>query len=1175
MQEYLADLHIHSRFSLATSKKLDLTLLAAWAGIKGLQVIGSGDFTHPKWREEMRAQLSFDEESRLYRLKDEEAVRRGLPGLPQCGPALGREAEAVRIMLQGEINLIYRRAGKLRKVHALVYMPDLDAADAFCRRLEQIGNLKADGRPVIGLDARDLLEMVLESDPGAFLIPAHIWTPWFSLFGSKSGFDRLEDCFADLSPEIFALETGLSSDPAMNRLWSALDAYRLVSNSDAHSGEKLGREANVFAGKMSYPGILQALKEPQKPGETAFRGTLEFFPEEGKYHMDGHRACGVRLSPRESRECGGLCPVCGKPLNIGVLNRVMELADRSSPVYPPPAVLPGLPGPGAGPEAGPEAARIADFSGRTEAVSAGEKGFTSLVPLPEILSEILGSPAKSRKVGLMYADLLGAFGPELHILRAVPPEDLARRLSPLGEAVRRMRRGEVRLAGGYDGEYGAVSMFAAEEIRDIRQGFWSAGQSSSARPAQRLSLPGCATARAGPRKGKRAAQDAVSGNAKTPAPETGAPGNVALKKEASAGSSAEKWVKRGGFLFFEGEEDAPAPERADIENVCTLDGELPANPSSEAVARSACFVGKRQSQEQNAPDAPVPEGNPEQERAVVAGPGPVLVSAGPGSGKTRTLIARIRYLLDQGIDPRRILAVTFTRRAAAEIDARLAAEFGQDVLLPRTDTLHALGLELWHKSHADAPVLLNEESAVSVFAEANAGEKPQRLKAAWREINLAREKLLPAPMQYAQNAVLYTEQKNAWNLADYTDLLEFFLERLDSGLYAPPYEHVLVDEIQDLSPLQLSVVRSLVNGNGLAGEGFFGIGDPDQSIYSFRGAAGDSPAFFRKAWPHMEAIRLRINYRSRPGIVRSAAALLAASGRGEEEAVMLPRRAGEAVIRLFSAPTAEEEAAWVAGRIAELLGPGGHTQSDALRQRDAADPMLPEDGHSPGDIAVLVRTHALAQVYRRALDNKNIPVAQPAAEVFWSDERAAMILRAAGRMLGIAATGAAQGRELPDLPAEVFSKGPHGVAAYLDKTPPFDPLFRQSAAFRALAGAYEETGGWPGLLTFAALMDELELTRAKGEKVQILSLHAAKGLEFRSVFLPALEDGLLPFAGTLFLTGKAEEKTADADVQEEMRLFYVGVTRARDRLYLSHAARRFFYGREIRLRPSPFLDRLP
>ncbi|MDR1490713.1 MAG: UvrD-helicase domain-containing protein [Desulfovibrio sp.] len=1135
MQEYLADLHIHSRFSLATSKKLDLTLLAAWAGIKGLQVIGSGDFTHPKWREEMRAQLRFDEESRLYRLKDEEAIHRDLPGLPHCGPALGREGETARIMLQGEINLIYRRAGKLRKVHALVYMPDLDTADTFCRRLEQIGNLKADGRPVIGLDARDLLEMVLESHPRAFLIPAHIWTPWFSLFGSKSGFDRLEDCFDDLSPEIFALETGLSSDPAMNRLWSALDACRLVSNSDAHSGEKLGREANVFAGKISYDGILQALKEPEKPGETVFRGTLEFFPEEGKYHMDGHRACGVRLSPKESRECGGLCPVCGKPLNIGVLNRVMELADRDSPVYPP---LAALPGPEAGPEADteahPEASRVAAFAGQTKPVFSGEKGFSSLVPLPEILSEILGSPAKSRKVELMYADLLGAFGPELHILRAVPPDELARRLPPLGEAVRRMRRSEVRLAGGYDGEYGRVSMFAAEEIRDIRQGYWPTGQSAFARPAQRLSLPGCAAgiAHADSRKEKRAVQDATRSSGKTPAP-----GKAASKKTASEEPSAEKWVKRGGFLFFEGEEeaDAPAPDQS----------------------------------------APVPEGNPEQERAVVAGPGPVLVSAGPGSGKTRTLIARIRYLLDQGIDPRRILAVTFTRRAAAEIDARLAAEFGQDALLPRTDTLHALGLELWHKSQADPPVLLNEESSLSVFAEANAGEKPQRLKAAWRELNLAREKLLPTPAQYAQNAAFYTEQKNAWNLADYTDLLEFFLERLEGGLYAPPYEHVLVDEIQDLSPLQLCVIRALVNGNGLAGEGFFGIGDPDQSIYSFRGAGGDSLAFFRKAWPHMEVVRLRVNYRSRPGIVRSATALLAASGRGEEETLMLPRRSGEAVIRLFSAPTAEDEAAWVSGRIADLLGPGGHTQSDMRPQRDSAGLVPPEDEHSPGDIAVLVRTHALAQVYRKALDNKNIPVAQPAAEGFWADERAAMILRAAGRMLGIAATSAAQERDLPDLPAAVFSKGPHGIAAYLDKTPPFDPLFRQSSAFRALLRAYEETGGWPGLLTYAALMDELELTRAKGEKVQILSLHAAKGLEFRSVFLPALEDGLLPFAGPLFLTGKAEERAADADPQEELRLFYVGITRARDRLYLSHAARRFFYGREIRLRPSPFLDKLP
>ncbi|MDR0827018.1 MAG: UvrD-helicase domain-containing protein [Desulfovibrio sp.] len=1109
MQEYLADLHIHSRFSLATSKKLNLPLLAAWAGLKGLKVIGSGDFTHPKWRDELRENLRFDEASRLYRLKDEGAASRALPGFPASGPGFGEGEGTAHVMLQGELSLIYKRGGKLRKVHVLVYMPDLAAADAFCLRLGQLGNLKSDGRPIIGLDAHDVLEMVLESHPEAFLIPAHIWTPWFSLFGSKSGFDRLEDCFADLAPEIFALETGLSSDPAMNRLWSALDSCRLVSNSDAHSGEKLGREANIFAGEISYPGILRALKTPEKEGGTFFRGTLEFFPEEGKYHMDGHRACGVRLSPEESRQCGGLCPVCGKALNIGVLNRVLELADRTSPLYPSLAL-------------------------------SSAPNFCSLVPLPEILSEITGSPAKSRGVDLLYADLLGRFGTELHILRCAPEEDLARFLPPLGEAVRRMRRGEVRLSGGYDGEYGAVHMFDADELKDIRPGGGFGRHKKGA--AQTLSLPGA-----------KQQPKAVKENAPCP---------------------KDKWVRRGGFLFLDGEDDAtdlPLAAGDTLSPASSAAGDAFSQPAPDVAPgrRLDGFSGAL------AGFLPDPADNAEQERAVTAGPGPVLVAAGPGAGKTHTLIARIRYLLNEGTDPGSILAATFTRRAAAEIDARLTAEFGAAFPLPRTDTLHALGLELWHKSQVAAPVLLNEESAFRVFAEANVGEKAQFLKMAWRSIGLDREKICPPMPEYEEQAVRYRAQKNAWNLADYTDLLEFFLERLAGDLYVAPYDHVLVDEIQDLSLLQLTLVEALVNSKGLAGEGFFGIGDPNQSIYSFRGAYKDSTSFFRRAWPNLELIRLKRNYRSRPGIVQSAAALLRVSAFAGMETDLVPQRREEAMIRLFSAPSAEEEAAWVAGRVGDLIGMGGHSLLDARKEVEASGIKRMESDHSPGDIAVLVRTHALAHVYRKALDARGIPVSEPAAEAFWSDERVSMILRAAGRRIGIAAIGEEERDELPELPTGVFDKGPLGVAAYLDKIPPFDPLFRQSAAFRALARAYEENGGWTGLLTFAALMDELEMVRAKGEKVQILSLHAAKGLEFRSVFMPALEDGILPYAGSMFLRGKAAEKIADSDPEEERRLFYVGMTRARDYLYLSHAGKRLFYGREIRLRPSPFLDSLP
>ena len=400
MQQFRADLHIHSRFSRATSKKLGVPLLAAWARLKGLTVLGTGDFTHPKWREELHEHLRYDEQSGLYLLKNPDSANEILPELPVAvvgGAKLldpdgirlsedagGSSAAPTHFMLQCEISSIYKRGGKVRKVHNLVFMPDLETAERFSQKLGEIGNLNADGRPILGLDSRDLLELVLEAHPQAFLVPAHIWTPWFSLFGSKSGFDRLDDCFGDLSGEVFALETGLSSDPAMNRLWSALDNHRLISNSDAHSGENLGREANVFAGDISYQGILRALKAPATADATRFLGTLEFFPEEGKYHMDGHRKCNVLLSPEETRSLGGICPVCGGPLTVGVLNRVMELADRQTPLYAKQDVAAIIPPRSRGcDDASPG---IGMNPGRDQTL--GDGGLASRGPWPEILGEI-------------------------------------------------------------------------------------------------------------------------------------------------------------------------------------------------------------------------------------------------------------------------------------------------------------------------------------------------------------------------------------------------------------------------------------------------------------------------------------------------------------------------------------------------------------------------------------------------------------------------------------------------------------------------------------------------------------------------------------------------------------------------------------------------------------------
>ncbi|MFI6509506.1 endonuclease Q family protein [Streptosporangium sp. NPDC050855] len=420
MMRFHADLHIHSRYARACSKDSDLEHLTWWAQRKGIALMGTGDFTHPVWFERLRESL-VPAEPGLFRLREDLASgpAADVGGALPAGVVPGQ----VRFMLSSEVSTIYRRGERTRKIHHLIYMPGFDEAAAFNRELERVGDLAADGRPVLAMDSRDLLELTLGSGDGAYLVPAHVWTPWFGVFGSKAGFDTVEECYGDLSEEIFALETGLSSDPAMNRRVSALDRYRLVSHSDAHSPPMLGRETTVFDTDLDYFAVLRALRT----GE-GYAGTTEFFPEEGKYHLDGHRVCEVRLDPAETRELGGRCPVCGRPLTVGVLSRVEELADRSEGFRPDDAVE-----------------------------------FRSLVPLPEIVGEVLGVGPKSKKVVKLLDELTTALGPELSILQDVPVDDIAVHSSPLAEAVDRLRRGEVIRDPGYDGTFGTIHLFAPDE----------------------------------------------------------------------------------------------------------------------------------------------------------------------------------------------------------------------------------------------------------------------------------------------------------------------------------------------------------------------------------------------------------------------------------------------------------------------------------------------------------------------------------------------------------------------------------------------------------------------------------------------------------------------------------------------------------------------------------------
>jgi DNA helicase-2/ATP-dependent DNA helicase PcrA len=407
--KFVADFHIHSKYSRATSSNMDLESLNKWAGIKGIKVLGTGDFTHPYWFKNLKEKLEPAE-----------------PGLFKLKPSFMGLNDSVRFILTSEISCIYSKKNKVRKIHIVIFSPSFDACEKINAQLGWIGNIKSDGRPILGLDAKELAKIVLSISSDCFVVPAHIWTPWFSMFGSKSGFDTIEECFEEYSKYIYAVETGLSSDPKMNWRLSILDKVALISNSDSHSPQKLGREANVFDTEISYFKIIEALKakDPQK-----FLYTIEFFPEEGKYHYDGHRLCGIRTSPSESKKYNNICPVCSSPLTIGVLNRVEELADR--------------------PEGGkPE----------------GAIPFKNLIPLQEIIADSLGLGSISKRVMEEYYSIIKKIGNEFNILMDCSYDELKNATLPkIAEGVIRAREGKVFVEPGYDGVYGKIKVYSDDE----------------------------------------------------------------------------------------------------------------------------------------------------------------------------------------------------------------------------------------------------------------------------------------------------------------------------------------------------------------------------------------------------------------------------------------------------------------------------------------------------------------------------------------------------------------------------------------------------------------------------------------------------------------------------------------------------------------------------------------
>ncbi|WP_229399122.1 UvrD-helicase domain-containing protein [Micromonospora okii] len=1019
---FVADLHIHSKYSRACSRDLTLPNLAWWARRKGIGVLGTGDFTHPAWYDHLRETLH-PAEPGLYRLSPEAErdVARRLP------PRLASEAEAdpVRFMLSVEISTIYKRDDRTRKVHHLIYLPDLDAVERFNTTLGRIGNIASDGRPILGLDSRDLLEITLEASPDGYLVPAHIWTPWFSALGSKSGFDAIADCYADLAEHVFAVETGLSSDPEMNWRVGSLDRYRLVSNSDAHSPAALAREATVFATDRDYFAVREALRTGD-----GLDGTIEFFPEEGKYHADGHRVCEVNWSPEQTRAAGGRCPECGRPVTVGVLSRVEELADR------------------------PEGHRPGQAP-----------GVTHLVPLAEILGELNQVGPKSKKVAGKLNDLVAALGPELEILTRAPLDEIGRVGGELlAEGIGRLRRGDVRRVPGYDGEYGVITLFDPAELG-------AKGAGAQAETLFDVPVPAQPTAKA-----KRPAA-AKPEPKRRPAPEPPPP---PIPAQPSPHEPFE-------------------PMLAGMEEVGT--GLLDRLDAMQRVAASAPG-------------------------------GPLLIVAGPGTGKTRTLTHRIAYLCAElNVFPERCLAITFTRRAAEELRHRLDGLLGPVAEDITVGTFHSLGLAVLRENTAAAGLpddFRIADDADRAAAKAEAGEDRAAYTALLRERDLVDlDELLTLPVELLRgDGKLVQRYRDRW-------------------------QWIFVDEYQDVDAVQYELLRLLSPADG----NLCAIGDPDQAIYSFRGADVGYFLRFSQDFTDARLVRLNRNYRSSAPILAAAVQAIAPSslvrGRRLDPARLDPEAP---LVGRYAAASVADEADFVVRTVDELVGGLSHRSLDSGRIDGRSTNM------SFSDIAVLYRTDAQAAPIVDALARANIPVQKRSHDRLRDRPGVTAIARELRHADGLAGDLAARVRLAGQVVADRFA------APTLDASPGAVRPEEVRAAVDLLMPLARRCGDDLELfLSQLATGAEVDALDPRAEAVTLLTLHAAKGLEFPVVFLVGCEDGLLPL--------RWPGSTPDDDaIAEERRLFFVGLTRAQDRLYVSHAARRTRHGAERDCRPTPFLD---
>jgi len=1048
--KFIGDFHIHSHYSLATSKELQPGFLDYFAKMKGISVVGTGDFTHPGWVKELKEQLEPSEEG-LYKVKREFQRTINFPA-----------GEEVRFILTAEISNIYKKNGKVRKVHNVLFAPSFDVVDRIQSKLVTLGyNITSDGRPILGMDSRDLLELSLNASEAVFFVPAHIWTPWFSVLGSKSGFDSIEECFEDLSPHIHAVETGLSTDPPMNWMCSFLDRYTLISNSDAHSPEKLGRNANIFNTELSYNGIVEAMKSghPEK-----FLGTIDFFPQEGKYHYDGHRKCGICWSPLDTLQHDETCPVCGKKITEGVMNRIAQLADRND---------------------------VLERKNRHP--------FYSLIPLKEILSELEGVSPDSKKVNQRYIQLISKAGPELNILLHQDIDDVKTVGGELlSEAICRMRNREVYIKEGFDGEFGAIRVFQEGESKNYLQTASLFEDSTEKYRTQNNPRP-----------------------------------LVSFDLEAFRKLKREK----------------PETQTEIIEASKTG----PASPDNGILS----------------------ELNTEQSKAAAHYRGPAIILAGPGTGKTKVLTTRIAYLiLEKQVNPGSILAITFTNKAAREMKERLSLlleNHSLDILT--ISTFHAFGLsvikEYWENSGStDTLSVIDDEDKKQILTGlgldqskvTEISEKITEVKQSLQDENGIGDETLVAIFNK------YNQTLRSLHAFDFDDLIGFTVQLFIKhpellSAYRGKIEWLLVDEYQDINYAQYRLISMLMPDRE---SNLFVIGDPDQAIYGFRGASAQYIQLFKDDY-RAAVFTLIKSYRCSDIILRASDNVLKESRKfleGLQEGVK---------IKISENASDKSEAEYIARMIEKMIGGMGFFSIDS----QVAEGYKEQGIESLSDFAVLCRIGKQMPVIEKAFKDHNIPYQKVGEDPFFKQKQ----IRAVVDIYRFASNpGNAMLRsriqkqsgmteyKLIQIIENLNGKKLIGKLQHIINSQVQDNLEKHKVMFDQLMELAEQyEGEEEEFLQHTVLGTGIDTWKPKAEAVNLMTIHASKGLEFNCVFISGCEENLIPYS----LFGKNP-----VDPNEERRLLYVGMTRATYYLFLTCARRRFLMGKEYHQNRSHFIDQI-